>query len=124
MWDYAKLSQLAKAMGGPEELIKTITKRGITIGTNRAKGKIGMAGIAGALIGSGITLLIQSLINKKDQPSSVEYNAAAQELINGINEYDKMVEDSAEKEPLPEITKAEAEKEITEFVDTLSDGIN
>ena len=36
MWSYAELSQMAKAFGGPEMLVRTLTKKGIEIGIRQA----------------------------------------------------------------------------------------
>ena len=120
MWDYAKLSQLAKAKGGPDELIKTLIQRGIEIGTKKSQGKVGVALLGGAFLGTGITLIIQTLINRKPYVSEEESNAAAQELINGINEYDRELENNPDIESLPEITKEEADAEILEYVESLT----
>lgn len=122
MWDYAKLAQLAKAEGGPDELINTLIQRGVEIGTKRTQGKVGLAALGGVFLGTGITILIEALINKKPRVSEEESKTAAQELINGINEYEKELEKSPEKERLPEISKEEADAEILEYVESLTMG--
>ena len=120
MWDYAKLSQLAKAKGGPDKLINTLIQRGIEIGTKRSQGKLGIAVLGGAFIGTGITLLIQTLIKQKPKLSEEDSNAAAQELIDGINEYEKQLESNPDIQRLPDITEEEADAEINEYVQSLA----
>lgn len=84
MWNYAKLSKMAKALGGPEKLVNTIFDAGLK------KGRWQMLPIAlvGIPVGYGISKLVD-FFKKKKQASDEELEAAKQELIRGIQEYDR-----------------------------------
>ena len=78
-WDYANLSKLAKANGGPEELVDKLIN----------SGKLQMLPWIGVAFGCGIvaTKLVQHFKKLKDK-SAAELEAAKQEVIQGIKDYD------------------------------------
>lgn len=85
MWDYATLSQKAKACGGPEKYIQQIRKDG----RYEMIPFIGVAFIAG-----GIATKYVPVIKKKWQDHKIKTMIAEQEIINGIKEYDKQQEET------------------------------
>lgn len=78
-WNYANLSKLAKANGGPEELVDKLVN----------SGKLQMLPWIGVAFGCGIaaTKLVQYFKRLKAK-STTELEAAKQEVIQGIKEYD------------------------------------
>lgn len=78
-WNYANLSKLAKANGGPEELVDKLVN----------SGKLQMLPWVGIAFGCGIaaTKLVQHFRRLKAK-STTELEAAKQEVIQGIKEYD------------------------------------
>lgn len=83
-WDYAKLSALAKENGGPENLVNTLVESG----KNQMKPYVAVAFAAGVLGAIAVIKVVAYLREKKKQ-SAQEVEAAKQELIRGIKEYDK-----------------------------------
>lgn len=88
MWSYAKLSKLAKALGGPEKCVQALIKSGMK------KGRWQMLILLpiGVAIGVSIKPLVNYLQNKREI-SQLALEEAKQELIRGINEYDASQED-------------------------------
>lgn len=126
MWNYAELSRMAKALGGPEILIETLTRRGIEIGAIQAKTKYGIFGLA--LVASagivGYFIGVNKLKSKKQQITAVEAAATEQALIYGIKAYDNEVADNPDAEPLPDMTREEAEAKIDQYVQEIADEMN
>ena len=122
-WPYAKLSQLAKAYGGPEQLLEKISKTSAESAKRQTNKKWGIATpfIVAASIGAGViaTKLIEK--HKSNKITDEDVEAAKSEIINGIREYDKMAENNPEAEPLPEITPEQADKEIDKMVEEILD---
>ncbi len=122
-WNYAKLSQLAKAYGGPEKLLDNLSQKSYKLGKSQANKKWGIATpiIVVASIGAGY--LATKLIEKhKSNIITVEdVELAKNEIITGINEYDKMTENNPEVEQLPEITPEQADQEIDKMVEEILD---
>lgn len=124
MWDYAELSQMAKALGGPEVLVNTLTKKGIEIGIKQTKGKFRLMLELGFLGGSVITSLVFWAVNhykKGKEPAVKDSSAAEQLLIHGIKAYDEEAKKNPEMETLPEITREEAEAQIDQYVQKVAD---
>lgn len=116
MWSYAELSQMAKAFGGPEKLLKALTKKGIEIGIKQARGKYILIGMLGGIAISGAAVLVYKLL-KKDETAAVEGGDTAEQLlVEGIKAYDEEVKKNPDMEPLPEISREEAEAKIDQFV--------
>lgn len=76
-WPYAALSKLAKSVGGPEQLIEKLISKG------KNEGRIEM--IPAVLVAATATKLIDKFRSKNQK----ELDETKEELINGINEYDK-----------------------------------
>ena len=83
MWNYAKLSKAAKICGGPEQLVETIFSAG------KKTGMIKLLPLLPFLLaaGMGVQKLID-YIKEKRRASREELEAAKQELIQGIKDYD------------------------------------
>lgn len=82
-WNYAELSKLARANGGPEKLVDLLVN----------SGKKKMIPIVGAAVlgGVALTLGVQKLIahfSKLKDVSDKLVEDAKQEIIQGIKEYD------------------------------------
>ena len=87
MWNYAKLSKLAKLNGGPENLVNIITKQGVRQGIRTGRLQMIPIAIGAFLIGISIKPLYDYFQGKKAK-SLAEYEAARAELIQGIKAYD------------------------------------
>lgn len=124
-WNYAELSQMAKAFGGPEMLVKHLTRRGIEIGIKQAEGKYGLMVGLGVAGGSFLTALAFLVVNhfKKEKAPIVSGDEAEQLLINGIKAYDEKVKNNPDMETLPEISRKEAEARIEQYVQDVSDDL-
>ena len=124
MWNYAELSQMAKALGGPEMLVKALTKRGIEIGIKQAKGKNGLLiglGFFGGSVLTGLTFLAVNHFKKDKIPAIEVNNVAAQVLVDEINAYDEDARENPDYNPLPEITREEAEARIDQYAQKVAD---
>ena len=83
VWDYAELSKMAKANGGPEKLVDLLIN----------SGKRKMFPWLGAAVAVGVatTVLVQKAykyLSDKKAESNAEMELAKQELIQGIKDYD------------------------------------
>lgn len=83
MWNYAKLSKAAKIYGGPEQLVEVIFNAGKKTGILRILPFVPLAFAAGM----GVQKLID-YFGQKRNASKEELEAAKQELIQGIKDYD------------------------------------
>lgn len=108
--------------------MKTLTKRGIEIGTKQAKTKYGtfiaLALAAGTGVGYLTAVGINKLKGKKQKITETDAMAAEKELIAGIEAYDKEIESNPNANPLPDITREEAEAKIDEYVHEIADEMN
>ena len=124
MWSYAELSQMAKAFGGPEKMLKALTKKGIEIGVKQARGKYTLIGMLGGIAISGFAVLAYSFL-KKDETKAIEAGDTAEQLlVDGIKAYDEEVKKNPDMEPLPEISREEAEAKLDQFVQEVADEMN
>ena len=85
-WDYALLSERAKAVGGPEKLVEQLVEEGRQLGIKQTWTKVGI----GTGIAVGVATIIYTIANmvaKKKKKAEIEKLKA--ELIEGIKEYDK-----------------------------------
>lgn len=102
-WDYAELSKLAKENGGPEALVDSLISAGKEEGYSEGQSSMVpvILGVGGLCLAAGVGLpaLIKKLArffnSKKNQPEELE--AAKEELIQGIKEYDASHPDSDEE---------------------------
>ncbi|MBQ2759725.1 MAG: hypothetical protein IJE93_08155 [Clostridia bacterium] len=90
MWDYAKLSQLAKEHGGPENLINDIIKFG-KIEMLPWIGVAAVAGSAATIFGKKAYLFAK----EKYQEYKIKMELAKNELVEGVNEYDRQETEEA-----------------------------
>ena len=84
-WNYARLSRLAKAYGGPERLVNLLLDAGVKKGVVRGRLQMLPAVLLGIGIGVGIKWLWD-----KHKAKDKELEIVKQQLIDGINEYDSM----------------------------------
>ena len=103
-WDYAELSKAAKEAGGPEQLMDLLIESGKEIGHKEMLPLVGIALGLGALGYALINKLVKFL-KKKEEISPEAVEAAKEELIKGIEEYD-----AAHPEESMEDLSAEGEK--------------
>lgn len=85
-WDYAELSKLAKANGGPAELVDLLIEHGKEIGESKALRRVRIVVAAGFVV-AGIYKLVD-YFSKKKAVSDAAVEAAREEIIQGINDYD------------------------------------
>lgn len=82
-WDYAELSKMAKANGGPEKLMDVL----INSGKRKMFPWLGVA----VAVGATTTIAVQKAykyLSKKKAESDIELELARKELIKGIKNYD------------------------------------
>ncbi len=82
-WNYAELSKLAKANGGPEKLVDLLIKSG----EKKVLPWVGVAFAGGIVLTIGIQKIIEYFSHKKTI-SSDEVESAKKEVIQGIKDYD------------------------------------
>lgn len=83
MWNYAKLSKLAKIFGTPEKLVQFLIDMGIK------KGRLQMIPFVIAAFALGIALIpLINYFKAKRVQSAQEFEEAKQMLIKGIEDYD------------------------------------
>ena len=82
-WDYAELSKMAKANGGPEKLIDVL----INSGKKEIFPWLGVAAAVGAVTTIAVQKVYKYLSDRKAK-SDIELELAKQELIQGIKDYD------------------------------------
>lgn len=85
MWNYAKLSKLAKLNGGPEKLVQIINNAGVIKG----RWQMVPVTIGAFLVGTTVTPLVRYFKTKRSK-SQAEFEAAKAELIKGIKDYDAL----------------------------------
>lgn len=83
-WNYAVLSKLAKANGGPEKLVDLL----INSGKRKMFPWIWVALTVGVLGTIAVQKVYRYLSGKKAE-SAIKVELAKQELIQGIKDYDK-----------------------------------
>jgi len=96
-WDYAELSKMAKANGGPEKLIETVANDGVKTGRTQMLPAVGIALVVGV---AGKTVYDKLKSYFADKKTKEEMEAAKKELVKGIKEYDD--EHPDDTEPIPE----------------------
>ena len=87
MWNYAKLSRLAKSNGGPDKLVQLL----IDSGTKKGRWQMVPVALGAVLIGVAIKPIINYFKAKRSH-APVELEAAKAELIQGIKDYDAALE--------------------------------
>jgi hypothetical protein len=92
-WSYAELSKAAKAAGGPEALTELLVQSG----KNQMTPWIAAFALIGTGVGIGITKAVEFFKARKET-SDQAVEAAKQQLIQGIKDYDAKHEDNAASE--------------------------
>ena len=82
-WNYAELSKMAKGLGGPEALTEFLVQSG----RKEMAPWMVLTGLVCAGAGAGIIKLVDFFKSKRRE-SDEAVEAAKQELIRGINQYD------------------------------------
>lgn len=83
MWNYAKLSKIAKVLGGPDKLVQVL----IDSGVKRGRWQMAILLPFALILGFAINPLI-SYFKQKRETSLIALENAKKELIQGINDYD------------------------------------
>lgn len=98
-WNYAILSHMAKANGGPEVLVEKLINSGVVKGRKSMLPILAGASAMSFLVGAIIRPYGDKLMHKlfKNEYSPEEIEDAKKELIEGIKEYDKTHPDEPNK---------------------------
>ena len=86
-WNYAELSKVAKAVGGPEKYVELIEKESRKDGRNEMLPWIGVAAVGASLLTAGTIKIINKFKARKDKKNE-EIEEIKKELIEGIKEHD------------------------------------
>lgn len=93
-WNYAELSKMAKANGGPEALVDTLVQSGVSQGKESMYPAVVAALFVGAAAWEGGKWIWKKIYSLAGQnPSEEEIKRAKEELIQGINDYNEAHED-------------------------------
>lgn len=95
-WNYAELSKAAKEAGGPEKLMDLLVESGKVAGRKEMLPVVGIAIGIGTLGYAGISKLVK-FFRKKEEISPEVVEAAKQELIQGIKDYDEAYPEDSDK---------------------------
>lgn len=90
-WNYAELSKLAKANGGPERLVELL----VNSGKKKMIPAVGIAVLGGVALTLGVQKLIAYFAKLKGESDKL-VEEAKQEIIQGIKEYDAEQENKEE----------------------------
>ncbi len=82
-WNYAVLSRMAKANGGPEKLVSLL----VNSGKRKMLPWLGVA-LAAGVLGTIVAQKVYKYFSAKKAESPTEVELAKQELIQGIKDYD------------------------------------
>lgn len=88
-WNYAELSQKAKAVGGPEKLVETLIESGKQTGRGEMIPWFFVTAVSASVATWGITKMV-SIVRKKKVISVEEAKEARETLIKGIKNYDEI----------------------------------
>ena len=86
-WDYAELSKVAKAAGGPEKYVDMLEKVSKDAGKIEMAPWIGVAEIGASLL-TAATIKVVDYFKSKKKNNEAEIEKAKEEIIKGIKEYD------------------------------------
>ena len=86
-WDYAELSKVAKAAGGPEKYVELLEKASKDAGKMEMAPCIGVAAIGASLL-TAATIKVVDYFKSKKKNNEAEIEKAKEEIIKGIKEYD------------------------------------
>ena len=88
-WDYAELSKVAKAAGGPEKYVEMLELAGKDAGKMEMRPWIGAVAVGASLVTAAAIKVVDYFKSKKKK-DEMEIAKAKEEIINGIKEYDAM----------------------------------
>ncbi len=86
-WDYAELSKVAKAAGGPEKYVELLEKASKDAGKMEMAPWSGVAAIGASLL-TAATIKVVDYFKSKKKNNEAEIEKAKEEIIKGIKEYD------------------------------------
>lgn len=86
-WDYAELSKVAKAAGGPEKYVDMLEKVSKDAEKIEMAPWIGVAAIGASLL-TAATIKVVDYFKSKKKNNEAEIEKAKEEIIKGIKEYD------------------------------------
>ena len=94
-WNYAELSKVAKAVGGPEKYVELLEKASKYAGKMEMAPWMGVAVIGASLL-TAATIKVVDYFKSKKKNNADEIEMAKEEIIKGIKEYDGTHPDEAE----------------------------
>lgn len=86
-WDYAELSKVAKAAGGPEKYVEMLERASRDAGKMEMLPQVGVAAVGASLLTVAAVKVIDYFKLKKRQ-NQEDIEVAKQEIIAGIKSYD------------------------------------
>lgn len=92
-WNYAILSKMAKQYGGPEIFLEMLKAEAINIGKRKMIPYIAIASFSGIGIGIAVKSVIDAFRNTKSEEN---IRVLSDQIIKGIEEYDKEHPETAE----------------------------
>ena len=85
-WDYAELSKVAKAAGGPEKYVELLKQASKDAGKMEMLPWIGAAAVGASLLTASVFKIVDHF-KSKQKKNEAEIEKAKEEIINGIKEY-------------------------------------
>ena len=86
-WDYAELSKAAKVAGGPEKYVEMLERASRDAGKMEMLPWVGVAAVGASLLTVAAVKVVDFFKSKKRQ-NQEDIEAAKQEIIAGIKDYD------------------------------------
>ena len=86
-WDYAELSKVAKAAGGPEKYVELLEKASKDAGKMEMLPWLGVAAVGASLL-TAATIKVVDYFKSKKKKNEAKIEKAKKEIINGIKDYD------------------------------------
>lgn len=94
-WDYAELSEAAKAAGGPEKYAELLEQVSKSAGKTEMLPWVGVAAVGASLL-TAATIKVVDYFKSKKKKNEADIAKAKEEIINGIKEYDAAHPDEEE----------------------------
>lgn len=96
-WDYAELSKVAKAVGGPEKYVEMLELASKESGKMEMLPWFGVAAVGASLL-TVATIKVVDCFKSRKKNNEVEIEKAKVEIINSIKEYDATHPEKEESE--------------------------
>lgn len=96
-WDYAELSKVAKAVGGPEKYVEMLELASKESGKMEMLPWLGVAAVGASLL-TVATIKVVDCFKSRKKNNEVEIEKAKVEIINSIKEYDATHPEKEESE--------------------------